>query len=119
MTVNDRIKQLRKKEDLSQETFAKKINLTRNSISLIEGGSRNPSDRTILDICEKFNVNYEWLKNGEGEIYKETSDSIIRLLKNEYDLDDIDVKIIEDYLELSPIERQVFKDYIKKIGSAD
>lgn len=119
MTINERIRELRKKENLSQEAFAKKINIAGNSVSRIENGSRNLSERTMLDICEKFNVNLDWLKYGEGEMYKETTDAILRLLKAEYNLDDLDLKIIEKYVELSPIERQVFKDYIKKIGNAD
>lgn len=117
MTVNDRIKHIRKKANLSQEEFASKINLAGNSISRIENGTRNPSERTIIDICERFDVNYDWLKNGVGEIYKETSDTIITLLKSKYNLDDLDIKIIEQYMTLSPIERQVFKDYIKKMGA--
>lgn len=118
LNVNDRIKKIREKANLTQDAFAQKINMTRNSVTLIECDKRNPSERTILDICEKFNVNYDWLKHGNGEIYKESNDSIMMLLKSEYNLDEIDIKIIEQYLTLSPIERQIFKNYIKNIGNA-
>ena len=67
------------------------------------------------DICEKFNVNPEWLKNDEGEPYNDVVTPTMKLLKAEHKLDDLDIQIIEKYLELSPIERQVFKDYIKKM----
>lgn len=36
-------------------------------------GVRNPSDRTILDICREFGVNEVWLRTGEGEPYRETT----------------------------------------------
>ena len=88
-------------------------------VNLLESGKRQLTARTASDICEKFNVNPHWLETGEGEPYNETIPSVMKLLKAEYNLDELDVKIIEKYLELSPIERQVFKDYIKKIGSAD
>ena len=45
--INDNIRELRENIlNLSQESFAKKIGLQRNTISLIENGKRNPSDRT-------------------------------------------------------------------------
>lgn len=65
--VNDNIKELRENIlNLSQDSFAQKIGLQRNTISLIENGKRNPSDRTIKDICKTFNVNENWLLTGNG-----------------------------------------------------
>ena len=119
MAINERIKKIRQELSLSQGEFAEKINLARNSISRIENGSRNPSERTIADICSAFKVNYTWLKDGEGDMFDTTSnDTVMTLLKAEYELDELDVQIIERYLALSPIERQVFKDYIKKMRNA-
>ena len=66
MAINERIKKIRQELSLSQGEFAEKINLARNSISRIENGSRNPSERTIADICSTFKVNYTWLKDGEA-----------------------------------------------------
>lgn len=66
-----RIKEIRKLYKLTQEEFGEKINLKQNSIALIETGKRNPSDRTILDICREFNVNEEWLRTGQGEMFIE------------------------------------------------
>lgn len=114
-----RVIKVRTDAGLNQSKFAERLNLDRSTISMSESGKRSFSKRTLSDICEKFNVNPTWLETGEGEPYNETIPSVMKLLKAEYNLDELDVKIIEKYLELSPIERQVFKDYIKKIGSAD
>lgn len=119
MTLIDRVIKVRTDANENQSQFAERLNLNRSTISLLEKGERNYTERTLKDICEKYNVNYEWLKDGEGEPYKETVDSTLKLLKAEYDLDELDLKIIEMYMRLSPIERQVFKDYIKKIKGAD
>lgn len=71
MSINENIKKLREDYlDMSREIFAQEINLKRTAIYLIETGQRNPSDRTINDICEKFNINKEWLLTGEGEMHK-------------------------------------------------
>ena len=66
--VNDNIKVLRENIlNLSQDEFANELGLQRNTISLIENKKRNPSERTINDICSKFKVNKVWLLNGIGE----------------------------------------------------
>ncbi|MCH1984191.1 helix-turn-helix domain-containing protein [Ruminococcus sp. OA3] len=64
--MNKRIKEVRLSKNLTQEKFANIINLKQNTIALIESGKRNPSDRTISDICQKFGVNEVWLRTGEG-----------------------------------------------------
>ena len=68
--MKNRIKLLRKDIlNLSQNSFAKKIGIQRNTISLFEIGKRIPSERTINDICRIFNVNKDWLKYGIGDMY--------------------------------------------------
>lgn len=69
--MNSRIALIRKELRYKQDDFAEKIGLTKNFISLIETGKREPSDRTIKDICREFNVNEEWLRNGTGEMFIE------------------------------------------------
>ena len=54
---------------MTQEEFARNLNLSRNFINQIESGAKNPSERTILDICKEFNVNEKWLRTGEGEMF--------------------------------------------------
>ena len=46
-----------------------------------------------------------------------TPESVVDEIAEEYNLDDIDKKIIERYLELSEKQRQVIKEYIKSIFS--
>lgn len=65
--MNDRIKRVRANAKLTQTEFADKLGLTKNYISLVENGNREPSDRTINDICEKFGVNPVWLRTGTEE----------------------------------------------------
>lgn len=68
-TINDRLKELRKKEKLSQKVFGEKIFLSQDQISLLEKGKRNLTDRSINDICREFSVNKEWLTTGLGDMY--------------------------------------------------
>lgn len=68
--MNMRIKQLRKALKLSQQEFADKIHISRSQLSYYESGTVSIPDRSQKEICEKFNVNIEWLKTGEGEMYQ-------------------------------------------------
>ena len=72
--MNERISLIRKESGLTQEEFGAKVGgLSRNYIWMIEKGDRVPSDRTISDICREFNVNEEWLRTGEGEMFQPKS----------------------------------------------
>jgi transcriptional regulator with XRE-family HTH domain len=69
-SMNTRIAFVRKNSGLNQQDFAEKIGLTKNYVSLMETGSRNPSDRTISDICREFGVDRIWLETGAGEPFR-------------------------------------------------
>lgn len=63
-----RIKELRKSLKLTQKEFGIAIGL-RSSISEIESNNAPITERTIIAICSKFNVNEEWLRTGIGEMF--------------------------------------------------
>ncbi len=113
----ERVIKIRKEANLNQREFGDKLHLTRSSISKIESGQRDYTERTLLDVCELFNINYDWLITGQGDMHKETADSVLWLLQKEYELDDLDIELVKGYVQLSPIERSVFKEYIKKLKS--
>jgi transcriptional regulator with XRE-family HTH domain len=69
--LQDRIKLLRKELGLTQQEFADKIGLKRNSVASYEIGRNTPMDAVILSICREFNVNEEWLRTGQGEMFRE------------------------------------------------
>ena len=72
--MNERIALIRKEAGLTQEEFGAKVGgLSRNYIWMVEKGDRVPSDRTISDICRIFNVNEEWLRTGQGEMFQPKS----------------------------------------------
>lgn len=120
--MNTRIKEVREAKGLSQAVFAEMLNLKRNSISLIEVGKRNPSDRTIVDICNTFNVSEEWLRTGEGEMFVETPSSTMDQLKKEFNLDDFSYNLVYQYLKLDADQRQAVRDFFYNVvesGSMD
>lgn len=69
--MKERLKKLRKTLDLTQQEFADRIGSARDNIAGYETGRRNPSVAVISLICTKFNVNEEWLRTGNGEMFIE------------------------------------------------
>ena len=71
--MNSRIKLVRNNLGLTQQEFADKIKVKRNTVATYEMGRSVPSDSAIALICNEFNVNEEWLRNGTGEMFIEKS----------------------------------------------
>ncbi len=116
--MNSRIKEVREAKGLSQADFAEMLNLKRNSISLIEVGKRNPSDRTIIDICNTFNISEEWLRTGKGEMFIETPSSTMEQLKKEFNLDEFSYNLVYQYLKLNADQRQTVRDFFYDVVEA-
>lgn len=116
MNIKERIKILRKGEELNQEQFGEKINLSRSAIATLEAGTRKISERNIKTICEKFNVNEKWLRDGIGEMKNETESQTLERLTIEKNLSQIDKEIIEGYIQLNEKERESVQNFILKIA---
>lgn len=67
-TVGNRIKELRKTLCFKQVEFAKRVLVSSSYISKVESGKETPSDIFIKLIALEFNISYDWLKNGSGEM---------------------------------------------------
>lgn len=71
--MTDRIKSVRKKLNLTQTEFGKKIGLSRDNVANIEGNRIEIKDITIKSICREFDVNEDWLRTGQGEMFVQKS----------------------------------------------
>ena len=57
--VGNRIQNLRKNSDLSQESLAEQLFITRQALSKWENGTSIPSIDSLLEISKIFNVSFE------------------------------------------------------------
>lgn len=71
--MNERIKELRKTLGLTLKEFGEKLCVSDAAISRIEKGNRNLTDQMFKTICREFNVNEDWLRNGEGDMFVQMS----------------------------------------------
>ena len=69
-SICSRLREIRKANGYTQKQFADALGLKQSTIATYESGRQTPSDRTISDICNKFNVDLVWLRTGVGEMYK-------------------------------------------------
>lgn len=67
--MGDRLRELRKVLGLSGEKFGERIGIGRSAVSNLEAGRNNLTEPMILAICREFDVNEEWLRSGEGEMF--------------------------------------------------
>lgn len=67
--MNERLKKLRKTLDLTQQKFGERIGVKGNTIAQYELGRNEPIDAVVNLICREFNVNEEWLRTGEGDMF--------------------------------------------------
>jgi transcriptional regulator with XRE-family HTH domain len=118
INVNDRIKEIRKSLNLSQEEFGKRLGVSRGVVVNMELNRAEIKPLFIEHLCSVFSVNKEWLFSGRGEMFVETDKSVISTLAAEYDLDALDQKIVECYLNLGTLQRKVIKDYLRSLVDA-
>lgn len=73
--MNERISTIIEASGIKKTVFADRLNVSQAFVSQLCSGVKQPSDRTIADICREFNVNEDWLRTGEGEMFKPLSRS--------------------------------------------
>ena len=116
--MDKRIKELRKSLKMTQNEFGTRIGLTPNTVTNYETGRRVPSNQVIFSICREFNVNEEWLRTGNGDMFNPMSED------EELDLyigrisggsDEFKKKLIKSLCKLSDSEWEVLKKIISEM----
>lgn len=72
--IKDRLRKVRKTLGMNQSDFAASVGLQQATCSSYENGTRPISDIVILTVCAKYNVNEQWLRTGEGNMFRELSE---------------------------------------------
>lgn len=72
--MNERLKLLRRELNITQQEFADRIGIKRSTMATYESGRNEPIDAVISLICREFDVNEDWLKTGDGEMFEELTD---------------------------------------------
>lgn len=116
--MNTRIKELRKVLNLTQDKFAKSINISRSNLSAIENGTINITDRNVKMICSVHDVNENWIRTGEGEMFdfSNEDDELDMLIGSFYaEDDDFKKKVIRTMLSWDDEDWMFMKKFVDKI----
>ena len=115
--MHNRLKELRKKLNLTQQEFADKIGVKRNTVATYEMGRSEPSGSAISLICKEFNVNEEWLRTGKGEMFNATGDDELAYLVGQLCGSDDEFKkeFVKTLCKLSDKQWKVFKEFIDEV----
>ena len=76
MTIGDRLYNLRKERNLSQEDLANELDVSRQTISKWETNQSIPDFDKIVPICKYFGITTDELLTGNKDIVKTTSDNV-------------------------------------------
>lgn len=117
--ITGRIRQVFSETKKSQTAFAKEIGVTPAYIwKILNNDDVCPSDRTISDICAKFNVSEVWLRTGEGEMFirLDDDDEFIRMCEEIKRADDPVIKqIIKAYWHMDEKEKAAVRKLIDSL----
>jgi transcriptional regulator with XRE-family HTH domain len=69
-TVNDRIRDVLKSESISLQTLGEKSGENFEPLQYYLDNDIEPGEEAINRFCLALNVNKQWIKSGEGDIYK-------------------------------------------------
>lgn len=113
MNICERLKLLRKHFKLNQQEFADKLKVAKITVAKWETNASNLSENRALLICEKFNVNYDWLMYGNGDMFKPKEETIATIKKEHPDITDVELDILEKWFQLSHDDRVYLLEKLK------
>lgn len=114
MTQGERVREIRKALGLTLEEFGEKVGVKKQTVSRIENGVNNITDQMSISICREFNVNYDYLIYGDGDMFDNVPQTILDELCQQYDLDDLDRQIIDLYVSFPKELRGEIKKRIRE-----
>ena len=104
--MNERIKQLRKVLGLTQQEFAERVGIKRNAVANYETGRNEPIGSVVNLICNEYNVNPDWLRDGTGEMFIDPATFSLDEYAQANKLTKTEISIIRGFMELDPATRQ-------------
>lgn len=113
--INKRVKQIRLSKNIKQKDMAKMLLIRQSSLSDIENGRVNVTERVMSALCKELSANINWLKTGEGDMFVENSTFSLDEFVKQRGATALELEIMKIYFSISPNTR---KDLLDKFKSA-
>lgn len=108
MSVGERIKQLRKKAELTQQQLADKVGITYIQIGRYETAKSNPSADVLQKIAGALNTTVDFLMSGGNED-QITDKELLQQFKEVQLLDKEDKHLVKTFIDAFLTKRKVQK----------
>lgn len=120
ISSGERIKKIRKslRGKVTQEVFAESIGISRNALAHYEVNRVEPSDAILKLITMKYNVNPEYLSDGEFPMFLEPSsddEMIDRIMSSE---NEFAKSVMKAFAKLGDEEWQMLKKLVDEISKS-
>lgn len=79
--IGSRIKEIRKREGLTQAEFGERIGFHKNQIYYVEVGKSIPSATFLSDVSREFGVSVDWLRTGMEDERDPVDEGLIEWLR--------------------------------------
>lgn len=114
--IGERIGKLIKALNIKKVRFAERLKIDQSYVTQLTSGKRNPSERTIFDICREFNVREEWLRNGNGEMFLNDTEDEFAKAAATLSNDTFIRSLIIEYWKLDEDSKKLFRNFVHKLS---
>lgn len=117
--MNNRLKKIRKELHMTQKDLGDILGITNGAVSDIERGKAVLTDRNVSLICEKLDINKEWLKSGFGNMFlpKLPEDEFSKILSEIEESEDEFIKnFLKIYWQLDDNGKKVIRSFAKSLS---
>lgn len=115
--INIRFKELRKACKKNQIDFGKALGISSSGVANIETGQRKVTEKHLLMLSnwDEFNVNIDWLRTGNGEMFLPSETDTLEKIRQEYRLTDQQFKFVSNFLRLPENEKEIIFNFLSSV----
>ena len=103
MTINERVKEVRKAKGLTLEEFGNIVGVQKSGLSKVERGENNVSEQMFKSIVREFGVSEAWLRDETGDMFADgiRMEGVRRMVSSlEFDNESFKARLISALSEL-------------------
>lgn len=118
MTINERIKIVKKALSLNQTDFGVPLGLKQGGVGNVETGRNSVTDRIIMLVCKSYNVDETWLREGGDDVnmFSDFDETGVSTFASEYDLDSLSRTILATYVGMHHKKREGINMFLRDIS---
>lgn len=108
----NRLRDLRKQLDLSQQDIATKLAVSKQTISQYERGVRTPDLDNLLALCDIFNVSSDYLLGKTDVTLRLLTSGDLKKLNSPDDLSREETTLLDDFRSLNDTGKQEVRNHM-------